>query len=95
MLRLATALAVLLPCAAVAQSNCGPRDALADMLANDFGEARQTVALAVTGALVETYANLDTGSWTLTATAPGGPTCIVAHGQAFQLVAADVPGVDG
>jgi hypothetical protein len=95
MLIRATALAVLLPCAAVAQSNCMPRDDMAAWLGEQFAEARVSMALADTGQMVETYANLDTGTWTLTATQPGGPTCIVVYGRAFQLVAAEPAGVDG
>jgi hypothetical protein len=33
---------------------------------------------------IETFANLDSGTWTITVTAPSGVTCLVASGQGFE-----------
>lgn len=84
----------LWPSLAHAQAACGPHDVLLEHLADLYGEARLTVALDRAGNMIETYANLDTGTWTITVTTPGGPTCIIGAGQAFELVA-EAAGVDG
>ena len=54
----------------------------------------ETRELPAGNALVETWANLDTGSWTITVTQPGGPTCLVASGQAFERLAEALPDND-
>jgi TRAP-type mannitol/chloroaromatic compound transport system substrate-binding protein len=80
---------------AVSQSaNCASHDIVTERLADGYGEARQTVALGSGNTLVETWANLDTGTWTITVTQPGGPTCLVASGQAFELLAEGLPNTD-
>jgi hypothetical protein len=75
-------------------ANCAAHAIVMERLADGYGESRQSVALGAGNALVETWANLDTGSWTITVTQPGGPTCLVASGQAFELLAEAVPNTD-
>lgn len=79
-------LLALLPSLAGAQTTlpCGPRDAVVELLAERGGETRQSVALEQGGAVVEVFASEETGTWTLTVTGPGGPTCIVLSGQAWE-----------
>jgi hypothetical protein len=77
----------LWPSLAHAQAACAPHDVMIERLADGWGEARLSVALDRAGNMIETYANLDTGTWTITVTTPGGPTCIIGAGQAFELVA--------
>lgn len=84
----------LWPSLARAQAACAPHNVLLEQLADLYGEARLTVALDRAGNMIETYANLDTGTWTITVTTPGGPTCIIGAGQAFELVA-EPAGVEG
>jgi TRAP-type mannitol/chloroaromatic compound transport system substrate-binding protein len=77
---------------ALSQSaNCASHDIVTERLADGYGESRQTIALGSGNTLVETWANLDTGTWTITVTQPGGPTCLVASGQAFELLAGGAP----
>jgi hypothetical protein len=64
---------------------CAPHGVVLERLADLYGEARLSVALVANGAVLETFANLESGSWTITLTAPGGPTCLVAAGTDFQL----------
>jgi hypothetical protein len=75
-------------------ANCGPHELVTERLADGYGESRQSIALGAGNTLVETWANLDTGSWTITVTQPGGPTCLVASGQAFELLAEGLPNTD-
>ena len=74
--------------------NCAPHAVVLERLADGYGESRQAIALGADNTVVETFANIDSGSWTITVTQPGGLTCLVAHGQAFQLVAEMLPNMD-
>jgi len=90
-LALAAALAALAPAASAQGSNCGPRDAVVSHLADRFGESRQSIGLAANNAVVEVFANLDTGTWTVTVTIAGGATCLLASGEAFQVLGESQP----
>ena len=68
---------------------CGPHDAIASDLAQRFGESRRAAALSADNTVIEFFANDATGSWSLTVTTPGGPTCLVAAGEAFVTFAPD------
>jgi hypothetical protein len=67
-------------------ANCAPHEVVADRLASKYGEAVQSIGINDRGQLVETFANIETGSWTVVQTSPGGPACVVAAGQGFQRV---------
>ena len=71
--------------------NCGPRDAVLTRLAEGYGETRQSVGLVQGGAVMEIFANLDTGSWSAIVTRPGGISCFVASGQAFERITEELP----
>ena len=60
-------------------------------LAEGYGETRQSMGLGANNAVVEVFASQETGSWTITLTMPGGPTCLVASGQAFETVVEALP----
>jgi hypothetical protein len=83
MTRLALILALLaLP--AHAQQQCGPRAQLVAKLAEQFGETQRTMgyvgpAPAIT-AVMETYANDATGTWTILLAKPDGTACMIASG---------------
>jgi TRAP-type mannitol/chloroaromatic compound transport system substrate-binding protein len=82
----------VVPAATLAQSaNCGPHDVVVARLAEGYGESRQSIALGANNSVVEVFASSDSGSWTITVTAPGGPTCLVASGQAYQAVNEPLP----
>ena len=72
-------------------ANCGPHDVVAARLASGYGESRRSIALGANNSVVETFASTETGSWTITVTAPGGPTCLVASGQSYQAVNEPLP----
>lgn len=86
-----SALAVLFAFPAAAQQNCAPRDTLMVQLAARFGETRQAIGLEPGGNAVETFANTETGSWTILVTRPTGISCLVAAGQSFAIVSEKLP----
>lgn len=71
---------------AFAQSNrnCGARQPIVERLADRFGESRQSIGLGTQNRVVETFANPETGSWTITVTSPNGMTCLIASGHAYE-----------
>lgn len=77
--------------AAQGNPNCGPREAVVNRLAEGYGETRQSIGIGANNAVVEVFASAETGSWTITVTRPGGPTCLVASGQAFEELAEALP----
>lgn len=66
--------------------NCAERALIVSRLAEHYGESRQSIGLSNDNTLVEVFASRDTGSWTIAITQPGGLTCLVAAGQAYQYV---------
>lgn len=79
------ATALLAPLAAQAQGqNCGTRDLVVERLTTKYGESRQSIGMAPKGRVVEVFASLETGTWTITVTMPNGITCLVASGQSFE-----------
>ncbi len=75
-------------------ANCAPHDVVVARLAEAYGESRQSVGLGSDNTIVETFASAESGTWTITVTVPGGPTCLVASGQAFELTAEALPNTD-
>ncbi|MDJ0630774.1 MAG: hypothetical protein QNJ44_21130 [Rhodobacter sp.] len=70
--------------------NCADRDRVVERLASGFGETRQSIGLGANNAVIEVFASLETGTWTITVTSPAGLTCLVASGQAFETVTEDL-----
>lgn len=67
-------------------NNCGDHGAIVDRLATQYGERRRGVGLSGGTSLLEIFASDETGSWSITVTAAGGPTCLVAAGDYFQAL---------
>jgi len=79
---------ILTATAATAQNNeCGPRDVVIERLASKYGETRHSIGLGGSGVVMETFANAETGTWTITVTTPNGLTCLIAYGQSYERVA--------
>lgn len=76
---------------------CAEHGAVVESLASRYGESRVSIALGSDNSVVETFVNSESGSWTITVTRPGGPTCLVAAGQNFELTNEPLPapGIDG
>ncbi len=90
----ATALALASTTSAEAQQNCGPRNVVVERLQGHYGEARQSIGMATQGRVVEVFASTETRTWTITVTLPNGMTCLVASGQAFEILT-DGPAPEG
>ncbi|MCT4607682.1 MAG: hypothetical protein N4A70_00590 [Pelagimonas sp.] len=71
--------------------NCAPRDTVVERLASKYGESRQSMGLGSNNAVMEVFASLESGSWTITVTMANGVTCLVASGQAFEELAEALP----
>ena len=86
--KLLTCALILFASTASAQSrNCADHAMVVERLASGYGETRQSIGLGADNTVVEVFASLDTGTWTITVTQAGGPTCLVASGAAFQALA--------
>ncbi len=70
---------------------CATHDTIVERLADGYGESRQAMGLAANNAVIELFASTDTGTWTLTVTTAGGPTCLIASGGDYQAVAEPLP----
>lgn len=88
MIKYALALTVAACSPAMAQAPiCGPTLEMWDGL-GEYGETRQSIAIHSEGeAAVETWANVDTGSWAVILTSPMGQSCIALHGQGWASTA--------
>lgn len=87
--------AVLTATSATAQSrNCADRALVVERLATGYGEQRQSVGIGANNTMVEVFASLKTGTWTITITQAGGLTCLVASGLAFEAVSDPLPNTD-
>ncbi len=89
-----TSLLAISPVTAFAQQNCAPREQVVQQLSEKYGETRQSIGLAANNAVMEVFANLEGGSWTITVTMTNGITCMVASGQAFENTA-EAPAAKG
>jgi len=67
-------------------SNCGEHGAVVERLAKKYGEARQGLGIAQNNGVVEVFASEQSGTWTIVITMPSGRTCLVAAGEAWELV---------
>lgn len=87
---LAAAVAQLPTLAAAQSQQCGARAQILEILADRYGESRRSIGLTAQGAVVETYASAETGTWTITVTFPAGKMCLIASGQSYEPTADDV-----
>ena len=76
---------------AQATQNCAPRDQVVERLATKYGETRQSMGLGSNNAVMEVFASIESGSWTITVTMTNGITCLVASGQAFEELVEALP----
>jgi len=91
----ATAVACLLALPGHGQAaNCADHAAVTMLLADRYGESRQSIGMGANNTLVEIFASAETGTWTITVTQPGGPTCLVASGNQFEHLAEALPNTD-
>jgi len=84
-LLIVTGLVLSAPTANSQQQLCGERDHLVRQLDLKFDEKRTAFGLAVDGHLIEVFSSAS-GTWTILATYPGGPTCLLSSGDSWLLV---------
>lgn len=84
-------LIAIAPTPAVSQGrNCAPHDVVVERLSIQYGESRQAIALAPGGRVMEMFANLGTGTWTMVVTDTDGTTCLIASGQSYERLDEDI-----
>jgi len=72
-------------------AQCADHATVVATLAQTYGETRQSIGLTDDNSVVEVFASLETGTWTITVTRPGGPTCLAAAGRAYQTMNEALP----
>jgi len=81
---------LVLPALAEAQAArtlCADRDQIVGTLTGYFGETARSWGMGPAGRIVEIFASEETGTWTITVTAPDGTTCLVASGNSWEDLA--------
>ena len=92
---LSAAFAVSLAVPAWANSQCAPSQDLAKLMAETHGEAKIAHGLSIrSGAVIEFFVNPQTGAWSAVRTDAQGRSCMIDHGQSFELIEATLPGED-
>lgn len=81
---------ILITNAAYAQSQCGQRASIVAQLAERYGETARATGLAQ-NSVMEVFASAETGTWTIAVTMPDGTMCLVAAGQGFETLEAELP----
>jgi hypothetical protein len=66
-----------------AQSVCGERVEIVNVLEAGHEERKTAAGLSGSGGVVELF-TASNGSWTLLLTLPGGPTCMMGAGEAWE-----------
>jgi hypothetical protein len=90
---LTAALALALPAHAQGVP-CADHETVMARLATGYGESRQSIGVGGNNTVIEIYANIETGTWTITVTQPEGPTCMVASGYGFEHLDEGLPNTD-
>ncbi len=70
--------------AQASQTSCAKRSEVIAELNNRYGESAQSTGLMPNGHMLETYAHLQTGTWTILITTPEGTSCMIAYGSAYE-----------
>jgi len=78
------------PPAYAQQLTCAERDAFIESIEENYKESRQVIALTkgqnAKVSVLEMWANIETGTWTLTLTNADGFMCMIAEGQYYEYV---------
>jgi hypothetical protein len=64
---------------------CGERDVLLEQFAMQHRETPQALGLGADGGVIEVLVGPD-GGWTMLVTYPERPTCVVAMGEAWEML---------
>lgn len=80
--------------AAQTAANCAEHRQVVERLAAGYGESRQSIGMSANNTVIEVFASAETGTWTITVTQAGGPTCLVASGVGYQFLNEALPNMD-
>ena len=89
-------LGMLLASAAFAQQRqpCAPHDYVVQRLTEKYGEYRISVGFQNQSTLIEVWANLETGTWTIIQRRADGTSCIATSGLYYRSSDIEAPGTD-
>ncbi|MEQ9449419.1 MAG: hypothetical protein RLN70_11030 [Rhodospirillaceae bacterium] len=73
-----------MPAASEARMLCAPHAQIVEVLEKDYQERKVADGLSDAGALVELFLS-DRRSWTIVFTIPGGPSCVLSTGEAWEI----------
>ena len=79
---------------AAAQTACMNRADVLEQLSSKYAETPISLGLAKSGDVVEILSSGDGATWTMVVTRPDGETCMIASGEAWQVIPAKVRGPD-
>jgi hypothetical protein len=60
------------------QKQCAPKQVIIGQLAAKYGEVRQSQGLTKKGTIIAVFSSSETGTWTITVTAPTGLMCLLS-----------------
>lgn len=80
------ALVIPAPLPAAAETSCSSRDKVLDHLSHKYSETPVAVGVANNGGVIEVLSSLDGQTWTIIITMPDGMSCMVAAGEAWDLL---------
>lgn len=69
---------------------CGERDAMVQRLERTYGEVQKGAGLVSGAQLLEVWGSDETGTWTVLMTGADGLSCVVAAGEAWRDITADL-----
>ena len=75
------------PAQSPAQSVCATHAEVAKRLDSGYSETPTAIGLASNGSVIELFSTTDGSTWTLVMTMPGGTSCTVAAGEAWETFA--------
>ena len=78
----------------MAQIFCQSHDVMVEQLKQRYGEIRYSYGINTAGALVETFVNPSTFTFTITTTIPQGQTCVITAGRDYTVMKPAIPGQD-
>lgn len=75
---------------------CAEYELVAERLAEKYGESVNGMGLTSNQSIIQVWSNPETGTWSITVTNAQGVACLVASGQAWEILEPTVtaPGDD-
>lgn len=78
------------PAAQPAELVCAERETLLTSLSREYKEAPKELGLANNGTVVELLTTRDGNTWTMLMTRPDGTACVIAAGEAWDSIPAQM-----